>query len=102
MAISDITSAARDDRQWFIVHRWQEYAAETRAALLRLIAIGAFYLVQVIQFYGLAEDRAAESQFHRAATLIAVAWAAISLGTLLCLQRRIFPPALKYVTTLLD
>jgi hypothetical protein len=94
--------AVSGDRQWFIVGRWQEYAAEARAAVLRLAAIATFYGVQLVQYYWLTEDRPAEETFHRAATLIAVAWAAASLGVLLCLQRRIFPPALKYVSILLD
>ena len=36
-------SAARDDREWFIVGRWQEYEGEARANLLRIAGIGAFY-----------------------------------------------------------
>ena len=39
---------------------------------------------------------------HRSATAVAVAWTLLSVGVLLCLRRRIFPPTLKYVSTALD
>ena len=33
------------DRAWGIAQRWQEYEGEARANLLRICAIGAFYLL---------------------------------------------------------
>jgi len=88
-----------DTRQWFIVSRWQEYAGESRANLLRLIAVGAFYVVELLRFYVQEQGKAEHLEFHRQATMIAVAWTMLSLAVMLCLRLRIFPAALKYVST---
>jgi hypothetical protein len=86
------------ERQWFIVGRWQEYEGEGRANLLRIVAIGAFYAVQLAYFYQLAEPTAQQVQFHRSATALAVAWSLASLAVLLCLRRRVFPAVLKFLS----
>ena len=39
------------DRSWFIARRWMAYEAEARANLLRIIAIGAFYLVHLWSYF---------------------------------------------------
>ena len=95
-------AAILDQRQWFIVGRWQEYEGESRANLLRSIAIGAFYAVELFRFYILEKANAASAPFHRQATLIAVAWAMVALAVLLCLRLKIFPAALKFATTACD
>ena len=41
------------DRSWYIVGRWLEYEGESRANVLRLIAIAAFYVVELINYHGL-------------------------------------------------
>lgn len=87
---------ASGDREWFIVGRWQEYEGEGRANLLRIAAIGAFYVVQLVHFYGLAERTPEQITFHQSATALAVAWSLSSLAVLLCLRRRIFPAVLKF------
>jgi hypothetical protein len=94
--------AASRQRQWFIVGRWQQYEGENRANLLRIVAVGGFYLVQLIHYYGFSTKAEADVRFHAAATALAVAWTLLSLAVLLCLKRRIFPAALKYVSTLCD
>jgi len=90
------------DRQWFIVGRWQEYEGEARANLLRLMTIGALYVVQLIHYYFFAEQNEAVRAFHMRATAIAVAWSMIAVAVSLCLRRQIFPSALKYCTTACD
>jgi hypothetical protein len=90
------------DRQWFIVGRWQEYEGEGRANLLRVIAIGAFYIVELLRFYVWEKAAAEQLPFHRQATLIAVAWTMVALAIWMCLRLRIFPAVLKYVSTLCD
>lgn len=104
-------SSANPDRNWFIVQRWQAYEAESRANLLRIIAIGAFYLVHLWSYYSsqgrlpnfgflqLAEAGEVNRQFHVLVTLLAVAWAMLALGILLALQQRIFPRWLPYFST---
>lgn len=103
----DTGSEQRDERlnrQWFIVGRWQEFAGEARANLLRIIAVGAFYTVELANYYGLTLGplhlpKSVDRDFHVTVTALAVAWTLVALGTQLCLRQRIFPAALKFVTT---
>lgn len=94
-------AAQNRDRQWFIVGRWQEFEGESRANLLRIIAVGGFYVVQLIQHHLVMSGKLTEEaeHFHRAATWIAVAWTVMGLTILLCLRSRVFPSALKFVST---
>ena len=92
------------ERQWFIVGRWQEFAGEARANLLRIIAVGAFYTIELANYYGvnlgpLHLTKSVEREFHVTVTALAVAWTLLALATQLCLRQRIFPAALKFVTT---
>ncbi|HEY2412446.1 MAG TPA: hypothetical protein VGI40_09400 [Pirellulaceae bacterium] len=89
-------------RQWFIASRWQEYEGEARANLLRIVAIGAFYVIELLRFYGFEKAVPEHLPFHRQATLIAVAWTMVALAIWMCLRLRIFPAALKYVSTACD
>jgi hypothetical protein len=102
MAQAPLSDRDEGDRCWFIVGRWQEFAGEARANLLRLVAIGAFYLVQLIHYYGFSPRDEAASRFHQQATGIAVAWTMVALAVMLCLRRRIFPALLKFVSTACD
>jgi hypothetical protein len=95
------------DRQWYIVRRWQEYAGEARANLLRIIGIGAFYAVELLNYRGLSlgpidVPAGVDEQFHKTVTALAVAWLMVALGTLVCLRIHVFPPLLKYATTAAD
>lgn len=95
------------DRQWAVVGRWQEYAGEVRANLLRIAGVGGFYVIELLNYYGLHLGpldlpASVDLEFHQTVTAIVVAWTMMSLATLLCLQLRIFPPWLKYATTLGD
>lgn len=94
--------ARGDDRQWFIVRRWQEFSGEGRANLLRILAIGVFYCLQLIQYHFLEPSAQRDVAFHRAATTLAVAGLFVCLAVQLCLQRRIFPAALKYLSSAAD
>jgi hypothetical protein len=96
------TTTVPGERQWFIVGRWQEYEGEARANLLRIVAVGAFYTVELLRFYGFENTDAEQLPFHRQATAIAVAWTLVGLAVMLCLRLRIFPAALKYASTACD
>lgn len=87
------------DRQWYIVGRWQEFEGEGRTNLLRMIAIGAFYLVQLVNFHGVHHGAEPLAPYHRQVTLVCAAWTLLALAILLCLQWRMFPAALKYCST---
>jgi hypothetical protein len=94
--------AALNQRQWFIVRRWQEYDGEFKANLLRIAAIGAFYAVELLRYYVLAAPSPEQLPFHQRATMIAVAWTMAALAVFLCLGQRIFPAGLKYLSTASD
>jgi hypothetical protein len=91
-------AASISDRQWFIVGRWHEYEGESRANLLRIVAVGAFYIVELLRFYVFEKASAAQLPFHRQATMIAVAWTMVGLAIMLCLRLKLFPAVLKYVS----
>jgi hypothetical protein len=112
MAAGDQVSAIGSSEQnWFIAQRWQAYEAEGRANLLRIIAIGAFYIIHLWSYFSsqgrlpnfgflqLAAAGEVSKQFHVLVTLLAVAWAMLALGILLALQQRIFPRWLPYFST---
>jgi hypothetical protein len=100
MATANTTAVYQ--RQWFIVGRWQEFEGESRANLLRIAAVGAFYIVQLLQFYVFAKGDPLQLPFHRQATAVAVAWTMVGLAVMLCLRMRVFPAALKYASTACD
>ncbi len=100
-------AAHRDvDQPWFIVGRFKEFDGEERANLLRIIGIAAFYVIELINRYGLRLGflemppvADVDERFHLAVTALAVTWTMLALGVWLCLKNQIFPAALKYITT---
>ena len=102
--IAEQTPADRNDRHWFIVGRWQEYEGEARANLLRIVGIGAFYIVELINYYGLHlgvidMPQVVDKNFHQSVTGLAVIWVMIAMAILLALRQRYFPALLKYVSS---
>ena len=107
MATSVEAPPREADRHWFIVGRWQEYEGEARANSLRIIGIAAFYVVELINYYGLRlgffeMPKVSDKAFHQAVTALAVAWTMVALGVLFCLSQRVFPAGLKFVSTASD
>lgn len=96
MATATVNS---NQRQWYIVGRWQEYDGESQANLLRMVAIGSLYIVELLRFYVFEKASPDHMPFHRQATIIALAWSLVGMAIWLCLRLRIFPAALKYVST---
>lgn len=97
------------DRQWFIAGRWQEYEGEARANLLRVAGIALFYLVELLNYHGLdlgplqyPKVPGVDRGFHLAMTALAAAWAMTGWGVWVCLERRVFPQRLKYLSTAAD
>jgi hypothetical protein len=97
---------ADHERQWFIVTRWQEFEGEATTNLLRIVGIGVFYAVELLNYHGLRlgglelpKLDTIDRRFHYAVTALAVAWTLLSLGVLVCMRRRVFPLALKFVST---
>lgn len=84
------------ERQWFIAARWQELEGETRANLLRALAVGLFYLVE------LSNQGNVPPVFHTAVTALAGAWLLTAWAVHISLQRRVFPEAMKFLSTGVD
>lgn len=99
MATVAPASTSLADRSWFIVGRWQEYEGEGRTNLLRIVAIGSFYGLELINYHFLSAPDASFTAYHQTVTALAVAWTMVALAVLLCLKRQIFPGVLKYIST---
>ena len=108
------TTHRTGDRAWFIAQRWQEYDGEARANLLRITAIGSFYLLHCWNYYAsqgrlpdwgfleLTEPGAVTPRFHLLATLLALGWALAATAVHLCLRNRVFPRWLSAASTAVD
>lgn len=102
------------DRLWFIAQRRLQYEGEARANLLRLAAIGVFYLIHLWAylasegklpqwgFLQLAEAGTIDRRFHIMATLLAGAWASAAGVIHLMLTGRIFPRWISLAATAVD
>jgi hypothetical protein len=89
------------------VGRWEEYQGEARSNLLRLWAVAAFYVIELINYYGvdlgfIQLPQVSEAAFHKTVTAVAAAWVLLGLGVHLWLRMHLLPAALKYVSTGLD
>ncbi|MDE2140995.1 MAG: hypothetical protein KGL74_07975 [Elusimicrobia bacterium] len=89
-------SPSNDDRQWFISGRWQEYDGESRANLLRVCGIASFYFVELLNRANVTPV------FHTAVTALAAAWLMTSWAVYVSLKRRVFPSAMKFLSTGVD
>ena len=101
--------ASDAERQWFIAGRWQEFEGEARANLLRIIAIAAFYAVQLATYHGLhlgflqiPRSEPVDARFHQAVTVLAGVWTLLALGVALCLRLRLFPGSMKFLSCGVD
>lgn len=91
-----------------VAGRLGEFRGEEKANLLRVVGIAAFYVVQLLNRYGV--DLGAihlprlemTDRLHEAMTLIAAGWLAVAMAISLSLRNRFFPRWLKYVVTGLD
>ena len=107
-AVASAPPLAERDR-WSIVQRYREYDGELSANVLRVVGVFAFYTIELANFHGvslgpleLPRVAGVDQRFHFAITALAVAWLAIACGVLLLLRNRVFPPALKFVTSSAD
>jgi hypothetical protein len=100
------TGDGNRDLPWHVIGRLEEYAGEQRANLLRFLGIISFYMIELINRYGLRLGflqlppvEGVDEGFHMAVTALALAWTMLGVGVFLCLQNEFFPPALKYIST---
>ncbi len=93
-------------RSWHVAARLEELRGEERANGIRVLAVAVFYAIEVIDYRGLSLGPLAmprvegvDTAFHAMATALAVAWIAVAAAVVVAIKSRIFPPALKYLTT---
>jgi hypothetical protein len=103
-----------EDRAWFITQRWQQYEGEARANLLRIAAVGVFYLLHLWNYLGsqgklpqwgvleLSKAGTVDRRFHLMATLLALGWAAAAAAVHLALRSRVFPRWISAASTGVD
>lgn len=103
-----------DDRSWYITQRWQQFEGEARANLLRIAAIGTFYLIHLWNYFSsqgklpdwsflrLAEAGEIDKRFHVMVSLLALAWIALAAAVHIALRARVFPSWLPGVSTVVD
>jgi hypothetical protein len=108
------TISSSDDRAWYVVQRWQQYEGEARANLLRVAAIGVFYLLHLWNYLGsqgklpdwgfleLEKADVVDRRFHILATLLALAWAMAAAAVHLCLRSQVFPRWISVASTAVD
>lgn len=109
MASASPTKGSTSELPWHITSRWQELEGETRANVLRLIAVVVFYAAELASYHGLhfgpLEIPAASEitrTLHRGVTYVVIGWILVGLAVQFTLARRYFPSYLKYATTLVD
>ncbi len=97
------------DRPWFIATRWEQYQAEGRANLLRLIALCLFYSVEVARYYGVPLDFLElppagpnEAAFHWAIASLTALWVVEAAVVAWLLRLHFFPRWLPYASTAAD
>jgi hypothetical protein len=100
-------SPSPDDRPWFITSRRQDYQGEERTNLLRIVAVTAFYLIELANERGMnlgfvQIPKVPDQAYHQAVTAVALAWVMLALGVHLCLRWQMLPAGLEYLTTILD
>ena len=104
--MSKIVCDSRHDPSWFIAERWQHYDGEQRANYLRILSVGTFYTIHLLNYYrpiGLFDFTAQPSRiFHQAVTVLAAAWILMALAVDMSLRQRFFPRWLPFGTTACD
>ncbi|MEW4451357.1 hypothetical protein AB1L30_01610 [Bremerella sp. JC817] len=91
------------DRQWFIVRRWQAYAGELRALVIRAVSVVVLYGFHLVSHFGeTPEVQETFAEMHRRLTIISVLMLVVSLLTLLLILKRVLPGWLAFLTTAVD
>ena len=102
-----MAEASVETRARHVVQRREDFRGEARANVLRVVSIGVFYLIELVNRYGvnlgvIEIPPVRDETFHRSITALASAWVLMALAIHLLLIARRFPPWLKYLTTALD
>jgi len=106
--------SSRTERLWYITRRWQQYEGEARVNILRISAIGVFYLIHLWHQFSPSQEGSdngflqlhdltlSDQSFHLLVTLLALAWLAAAAGIHFSLRSRFLPPWLSALSTFVD
>jgi hypothetical protein len=107
-------SESPGERSWHVTERWQQFEGESRANLLRIAAVGTFYLIHLWDYYSgqgkladvgflqLSKAGPVDQEFHVMVTLLALAWILLAATVLMCLRASFFPKWLPIASTVAD
>lgn len=91
---------------WHVTSRLEQLRGEERANVLRVLGVVVFYVIEVLNRHGLSvgglvvpQVEGVDASYHAMATALAAAWIAVAAMVFIALKSRIFPPALKYLST---
>jgi len=92
-----------------ILSRLFEIGGELRVNAIRILAVGLFYIVELVNFYGInflsieiSKVDGLTSDFHLSVTAIAAVWTFLSLGVWFFNQKKLYKPIVKYIVVGLD
>ena len=89
------------DRSLFTIERFQDYEGESRANLLRVIGVAAFYSIHYLHYHKVElgalqfADVEISPRFHLMVSVICAAWTLMSLSVLVCLKSFQLPAWVK-------
>lgn len=103
---------------WHATQRWLQFEGEARANLIRIAAIGTFYLIHLWHYFSSqgklpnwlpswldlqqGDPSEVSQRFHVMVTCLAVSWVMLAASVNMALQNRFFPRWLPVATLLGD
>ncbi|MGE0323730.1 MAG: hypothetical protein AB7K71_37585 [Polyangiaceae bacterium] len=91
--------------RWQVAKRKQEFRGESFANLARVVAVLAFYVIEIINHHGsraLGMPAVVGRDMHAMVTALVGSWVGAALLTVVVMRLRYFPIWLKYLTTSID
>lgn len=107
-------NAADDTDHWKQARRLRQFEAELRVNVVRIAALGAFYLIHLahywsatnepgaLKFFGLDAGNVMSATQHTALTCLVLAWVMAAVIVQQLLLSRMLPPWLMYASTAAD
>ncbi|MFO0946129.1 MAG: hypothetical protein U1D30_09315 [Planctomycetota bacterium] len=103
-----ITSAVEESKRLLLLEDARRaWDGESRANILRMLAVAGFYAIELINYHGLRlgpieMPQVVDTTFHQEATALAVAWVMVGVFVRLSLLRGLFPITLRFLSTAAD
>jgi hypothetical protein len=91
-----------EDSQWADTQRLESWAGEMRLNVVRLLAIGVFYIRHLVEALASPADSPVRGPYHFRVTLLCMCWSAAAIVLHIHLIRRRNEPFVKYAATVFD